>query len=194
MIVDCDPSLAPMNSDPRRNRRGRLNVEIVEMKHHDSRLKRFSERLVRQIRDFISNIYVLVAVGSLALALIFLFDSAGVFSWILLGLLFLGSFSVLEDGFELNRRLSALSGYRYRVEGRQLLQLDMDDYPMARIDLDEDFEVDIPHRGNGVGVVRVRQGMEIFEMPSSADGAEAIARTTLGITRWPPDAPWNFGY
>jgi len=155
---------------------------------------RFSERLVRHIRDFVSNIYVLMAVGSVALALIFMFDTGDLLVWVLFGLLLLGVVSALEDGSELNRKLAGLSGYRYRVEDRQLLQLDVDDYTLARIDLDEDFDVDVPFRGNGVGVVRVRQGMEIFEMPSSADGAEAIARNTLGITKWPPDAPWNAGF
>ena len=173
---------------------GRVERSEIQMKHPESHVTSFSERFVRHIRDFLSNIYVLMAVGSVALALIFMFDTAGLFLWILVGLLFLGAFSAIEDGSDLNRKLVALSGYRYRVEDRQLLQLDADDYPMARIDLGQDFEVDVSHRGNGVGVVRVRQGMEIFEMPSSADGAEAIARNTLGITKWPPDAPWNFGF
>lgn len=184
------------NAAPKRaweSREG-LDVVIGEMKNPESHGARLSERLVRKVRDVISNIYVLMAVGSVALALILLFDTAGLFFWILLGFLFLGSFSVLEDSVDLSRRLSALSGYRYRVEDRQLVQVDMDGAAMARIDLDADFEVDVPHRGNGVGIVRVRQGMEVLEMPSSADGAEAIARNTLGITKWPPDAPWNFGF
>ena len=145
-------------------------------------------RVLRAIKETVSSVYLMAMLGSVAFACLYYVDAFHTLGWICAAGCAAGLLFHLEDSIYGKRYFESLSGYRYQVEDSELLKVDIDGCVVERINLKADYVVDIPYRGNGVGIVRVCQGEEILEMPSTADGAEHIARSVLGIRQWPPDA------
>jgi hypothetical protein len=145
-------------------------------------------RLLRAIKEIVSSIYWMAILGSVAFTCLYALHDLRTLGWICVAGFACGLAFHLEDSIYGKRYFESLSGYGYRIENDELLKVDIDGDVVARIDLNGQFVVDIPYRGNGAGIVRVRQDEETLEMPSTADGSEYIARSVLGIRQWPPDS------
>jgi hypothetical protein len=142
----------------------------------------------RAAKEIVSSIYTMAMAGSVAFACLYALGEFRTVGWICAAVTAVGLAFHLEDSIYGKRYFESLSGYRYRLDDGELLKVDLDGSVVARIDLEGEFVVDIPYRGQGRGIVRVRQNRETLEMPSTADGAEQIARSVLGIRQWPPDS------
>ena len=158
------------------------------MKIRTGPVRRRTSRVLRAVKEIVSSVYFLTLTGSIAFTCLVLLQEARTVGWVFAAFTACGLIFLLEDSIYGGRKIGSLSGYQYRLEQNQLLQIDIVGNVEVSIDLASDYVVDIPYRSSGFGIVRVRQNEAVFEMPSSAEGAEFIARTVLGIRQWPPDS------
>jgi hypothetical protein len=149
----------------------------------------FAISLLERTKALFANVYFLTIVGSL----VFVWIAFGGHSWIayvFLAALFVGGFLAFVEKDYVSRQIEGLSKYSVRVVDDALVQLDDSGDDVGRIDLTIEFHVSVPYRTSAAGIIRVVQGDQIVDFPSTMPEAESIARNVLGMESWPPEAHW----
>jgi hypothetical protein len=84
---------------------------------------------------------------------------------------------------------------RVAVEGNMLIQTDGAGSPIAQINLDEPYKVDVSFKSFLKAIYTIKQSGSKVQFTSEADNARHIAVDVLRVSKeWPPVGPWNFGW